>query len=387
MRQKAANPKLPPVPKARMAFLAGGGLALLAGLDAALLRLGLAAPVESASLSSLHGILMLYGFLGTAITLERAVALRSDKASVTWWGFVAPAASGLGVIAALIGTAMSGSPFTRIIPAALWVLSMLALVVIYLVIWTRQQTFFLLIQILGAVAGLIGITLWGRGLDVPLVVPWWTAFLVLTIIGERLELARIAFLDPRLETRITAEVLAFVFALPLTLLAPVAGYILLGAALIVLVLDVATHDVARRLVHTQGLPRFSAAAMLSGYAWALVAGGIWLVGGAALSGYRYDTVVHALTIGFALSMVLAHAPIILPALARRPLPYSPALWVAWGTLQVGLAIRVISGARDWQDGWQTGGVTNVLAVLGFALSVIALLTFKKTPQPTGGERP
>ena len=362
-----------------MAFLAGGGLALLAGLDAALLRLGLAAPVESASLSSLHGILMLYGFLGTAITLERAVALRSDKASVTWWGFVAPAASGLGVIAALIGTAMSGSPFTRIIPAALWVLSMLALVVIYLVIWTRQQTFFLLIQILGAVAGLIGITLWGRGLDVPLVVPWWTAFLVLTILGERLELARIAFVSNALQVRVFVEALVYFTALSASMFAPTWGYPLMGLALAVLIVDVGSHDVAFKTVRTQGLAKFMGTAMLGGYAWALLAAGIWVVRGPVYWGYAYDTSVHALTIGFALSMVMAHAPIILPAVVRREVPYSPALWAVWGLLQAGLLIRVISGARVGmgQDGafgsWQFGGALDVFTVVAFVVTTLTLV--------------
>lgn len=371
-------------PWGRLLLLFAAAVSLFLGLNAALLLLGFGTPLPATNLANAHGVLMVFGFLGTLIALERAVAFQAHGHRL---GYVAPAASALAVVVVVAQILSAPLPSGRWLPGVLWALGLLTLIVVYLVIYRTQPATATLIQAIAAFAGLGGIALWARGYEVATIVPWWTAFLVLTIIGERLELARIAFLDPRLETRITAEVLAFVFALPLTLLAPVAGYILLGAALIVLVLDVATHDVARRLVHTQGLPRFSAAAMLSGYAWALVAGGIWLVGGAALSGYRYDTVVHALTIGFALSMVFAHAPIILPALARRPLPYSPTLWAAWGTLQVGLVVRVISGARDWPDGWQTGGVINVLAVLGFALSVIALLAVKKTPQPTGGERP
>ena len=83
MNKSSSAGQLSPLPRGRLALLLGGGVGLLAGLNAALLRLGLPAPVESVSLSSLHGILMLYGFLGTAITLERAVALQSDRDAFT----------------------------------------------------------------------------------------------------------------------------------------------------------------------------------------------------------------------------------------------------------------------------------------------------------------
>ena len=379
MKDKVKSPQLTPVPKGRLLLLIGGGLGLLAGLNAALLRLGLPAPVESASLSSLHGILMLYGFLGTAITLERAVALRSDKKAVTWWGYLAPAASGLGVIAALIGVAFPETPFARTIPAAMWMSAMALLTAIYLAIWKRQQTFFLLIQILGAIAGLIGITLWGRGSDIPQVVPWWTAFLILTILGERLELARIAFISNTLQVRVFVESLAYFTALTTAMFAPTLGYPLMGLALAVLVVDVGSHDVALRTIRTQGLTKFMAAAMLGGYAWALLAAGIWVVQGPVYWGYGYDTSVHALTIGFALSMVMAHAPIILPAVARREVPYSPVLWAVWGLLQAGLLVRVIAGARVGlgQDsvfgGWQFGGAVDVFAVLTFVITTVSLI--------------
>ena len=43
-----------------------------------------------------------------------------------------------------------------------------------------------------------------------------------------------------------------------------------------------------------------------------------------LLGPAYDAVVHAVFLGFTLSMIMAHAPVILPAVLRRPLPYRPA---------------------------------------------------------------
>jgi len=60
----------------RLVALALGAACILMGLNAALLRLNLPAPVNGAELAALHGPLMLVGFLGTVIALERAVAAR-----------------------------------------------------------------------------------------------------------------------------------------------------------------------------------------------------------------------------------------------------------------------------------------------------------------------
>ena len=69
-RKPRTSPPIPSLPKARMAFLLLAGVALLAGLDASLVRLGALAPIASTSLGTVHGLLMVYGFLGTAICLS-----------------------------------------------------------------------------------------------------------------------------------------------------------------------------------------------------------------------------------------------------------------------------------------------------------------------------
>src|SRR5690625_5162317 len=76
----------------RLALLATGGVSMLAGLNAALLLLGVDAPVAGQQLPMLHGMLMMLGFLGTLISLERAVALRQV------WGYLAPGLLGAGAI-------------------------------------------------------------------------------------------------------------------------------------------------------------------------------------------------------------------------------------------------------------------------------------------------
>lgn len=362
-----------PVPKGRLLILIGAMIALLSGLDAALLRLGLQAPVASLDLASLHGVLMIFGFLGTAILLERAVALQSDHKATSVWAYLAPAASVAATLIALVHIRLFPDTATRLAPAAAWALSMALLTAMYVVVWRRQPMIAVLLQGLGAVAGLAGILLWGRGFEIAEIVPWWCAFLIFTILGERVELARIAFAKGSTQGRILAEALVAALALVVTLFNPQIGYPLLGAALLVIAVDTALHDIATRTIRLPGAPRFMAACMLAGYVWMMVSGGVWLIRGPVFSGYGYDTVVHSLTIGFALSMVMAHAPVIVPAIARRELPYDRVMWAVWAMLQIGLIIRVVAGARLAEGAWQFGGALDVVAVLAFMITTVTLI--------------
>ena len=98
-----------------------------------------------------------------------------------------------------------------------------------------------------------------------------------------------------------------------------------------------------------------------------MAAACWLLGGAQSDGPGYDAVVHAVFLGFTLSMIMAHAPVILPAVLRRPLPYHPAMIAPAALLHGSLALRLwVGDARGAHLAWQVGGVLNITAVLLFA---------------------
>ncbi|OLT36900.1 hypothetical protein BJF79_30580 [Actinomadura sp. CNU-125] len=159
----------------RLPLAAGAALSLLAGLWGALALLGLPVPLPRAAMAGQHGPLMVFGFLGTLICLERAVAL--DRP----WAYAAPALSGLGAVAAATGPALPGRLLLTV--AGGW------LVAIYVTLSGRRTGRDLAIQTAGAVAWYAGGLLWLAGRPVRDLVPWLAAFLVLTIAGERLELA------------------------------------------------------------------------------------------------------------------------------------------------------------------------------------------------------
>jgi len=351
-------------------LLLPAGLSMLAGLDAALLLLGVPAPVSTDRLPDVHGVLMVLGFVGTLVALERAVALGSRA------GLAAPVLLGAGGLALL-------SPLPLVTGQALLVGGTGALVALYVPLWRRQRDEAVLVQTLGAVLAAGGALLWLAGLDVPVLLPWLAGFLVLTVGGERLELARLA-MGPTAGPVLVLLAAVLALAVLLSLLVPDVGHPALGVAFLALGGWLAVHDVARRTVRSPGLPRFLAAGMLGGYAWLGVAGGIWALGGTAFEGARYDAVVHAVFLGFTLSMVMAHAPVILPAVLRRPLPYHPALWAPLLLLPGSLLLRTWLGDGLGLPGvWQLAGVLNVAALLLF-VAVAAWATLR--PTSPGGHR-
>jgi hypothetical protein len=305
---------------------------------------------------AVHGLVMTLGFVGTVIALERAVALGNA------WAMAAPALLGGGGLALI-------APVDDRMGGLLLVLGLVALLGVYVALWRRQPSAHLATQILGAALALGAAVLWWAGAPVSLGVPWLTGFVVLTIAGERAELSRLH------RDRIGPQVLSCSLGVAAMVVGATlfgdAGTALLGAAIIILTVVLFAADVARTTVRTHGLPRFSAAAMLAGYAWLLVAGATWLTGGVP-EGAAYDAVIHAVFLGFAMSMIMAHAPIILPAVLRLELPYRPAMYVPLALLHASLALRLLGGDMYSHPGalvW--GGVLNVVAVGAFAITAIA----------------
>jgi len=339
----------------RLAFLAPAGVALLAGLDAGLLLLGLPAPVTTQRLPDAHGMVMTLGFVGTVIALERAVALRRRA------GFAAPALLGVG------GLLLTSSAPLRLGQIAL-AAGCAALVAVYIPLWRRQRDDSVLVQAFGAVLATGGALLWLGGMPVAQLLPWLASFIVLTIAGERLELARVMMLASSTVGQLLALSAAITLGTVLTLLWPVAGYPVLGLSLLALVGWLTVHDVARRTIRASGLPRFMAGCLLAGYVWLAVAGAIWVFAGGVTSGPAYDAVIHAIFLGFTMSMIMAHAPVILPAVLRCRLPYHPVMIVPPVLLHASLLLRLgVGDAHDVDLARQVGGSLNVVALLGFAV--------------------
>jgi hypothetical protein len=124
-------------------------------------------------------------------------------------------------------------------------------------------------------------------------------------------------------------------------------------------------DIARRTVRQDGLPRFIAICLLSGYLWLGVSGIFAVLFGGVMVGPIYDAMLHALFLGFAVAMIFGHAPIIFPALLNRPVPFRQGFYVHLGLLHVSLLLRMGGDLAAWWPGRQWGGLFNAIAFLVF----------------------
>jgi hypothetical protein len=337
----------------RPVLLLLGAMGLLGGLTGALALLGLPLAPGTVRLAADHGLLMTLGFLGTLISLERAVALGRP------WGYLAPLATGLGGLTLIAGLPMLSGLVLFAIGGAVFVALYGAFEHIEASLHTR-------VQALGALAWLVGALLLIAGRSTGDVVPWLAGFLVLTIAGERLELARLGRLSRPNRTAFILVAAVLCAGLATSTVIPDAGVRLAGAGLLGLAAWLARNDLARRTVRVPGVTRFIALCLLIGYAWLAVAGGIWLASGATIGGATGDAMLHALFLGFVISMVFGHAPVILPAVLGLPLPYRPWFYGHLALLHAGLLIRIVLGDLvGLSAAWQLGGVLNVAAVLLF----------------------
>lgn len=342
-------------PQWRVPLLLFGFLCLVAGIVGGLARSGLGGWAILSPAVALHGVLMVCGFFGTVISLERAAALGQR------WAYAGPLACGVGGIALLTGATLAG----------LWLLVAGAgiLVAASLVfVWRRPS---LDIGALAVAAGcwFVGNVLLALGAPPFAVLGWWIAFFALTIGAERLELSRYM---PR------PRAAHWLFAG--TALALVAGALgsplLTGSALLALAAWLCAFDLARKTIFGTGLARYIAACLLAGYAW-LALGGALFVAGAA-----HDTAVHALLVGFVFSMVFGHAPVIVPAVLRRALPYTPWFYAPLALLHVSLALRAAGGLAGDLPLRTAGSIGNALAIALFIAMAAA-----QTLRPPAGRNP
>ena len=343
-------------PLQRLPLLVLGFVALFIGMGAGLARMGWAMPRLAENVIPLHGPLMICGFFGVVIALERAVAL------ARLWAYLSPLAAGIGTGLVLAG-ALAIAPY-------FYVGAALVLLAATLHVFWRQRALFTFTLVLGAVAWVHGCVLWAAGRPLYESIPWWLAFLVLTIAGERLELSRL-----RPPSVIATRVFA---ALLLAIVVGLAGAStrwglpLFAAALLGLALWLVKQDIARRTVRAQGLTRFIAVCLLSGYLWLAVGAIVGLAAdGLARGTLAYDAAMHAILLGFVFAMVFGHAPIIFPAVLRVAVPYHPTFYLPLLLLHLSLLVR-LTGDATGQYGWtRIGALLNALALLAFILSTVA----------------
>lgn len=343
---------------------------LFSSLWAGLLRIGWILPNVQHSLAGLHGPLFTCGLLGTVICLERAVALGHPLA------FLSPVLSLAGGLALLLGLAPS-------LAALLIASASLGLLLIFAALLKRQPARFVVTMALGTLAWLGGNLLWLGARPFALVGLWWAGFLVMTIVGERLELGRLRQLPGYAMWLFTLALSLLLIGLSVALINLDLGMRLAGTSFIGLGLWVLRYDIARRTIRKAGVPRFSAICILSGSVWLIIGGIIGLLVGAVYAGPLYDALLHTIFVGFVFAMIFGHAPIIVPALLKLSLTFSTWSYAPLLLLHAALLLRLCGDLLHMTDLRRWGGMLNAISIVLYLLILIAtnLKTLRTRPTP------
>lgn len=337
--------------------------ALLVGLWAGLSRIGWALP-SLPNLSVAHGPLMISGFLGVLIPLERAVAIRQK------WMFVVPVIAGIGWISLLIVPFLGGILLTLASLGALMILGVMV---------QREPHIHTITMFVGMCAWVVGNLLWMFGFPIFQIVYLWMTFLVLTIAGERLELSRVLNPSPVQLRLFSLIAVALSAGAALSVVNLEAGTRLAGLSMLTLSLWFLKNDLATRNIrHANPLTRYIAICLFSGFVWLGLGGGAQFYFGAQYAGLLYDAALHAVFVGFVISMIFGHAPIIFPAILGRPVTYRSAFYAHLILLHLSLAIRVLGDLATQLDLRRWGGILNELAILLFlGMTVYSILKGEK----------
>lgn len=307
-----------------------------------------------------HGLLMVGGFLGTLISLERAMVMKHRL-----W-LAVPSMSGLSMLVILF---LEWSTFGK----SMLLASSIGLIVIMYLQSVRHPEIYQYVMSVGAVSWMLGNFMLLYTDLLPSAVPWWIGFILFTIVGERLELSK--FLPtPKMAKNALVWLLAFFFVgmwLPFHGL----GNWLMGASVIFISFWLLHYDMAKIASKKENQFKYIGVGLRIGYIWLTLHGIILCF--MESHAMHYDLYLHTFFLGFTFSMIWTHAPIILPMVLNiRHNPYHPVLWFPWGVFQLTLIGRIAFSILSLNDLRQIFGVINGWSIL-FMFVLMATITIVK----------
>lgn len=337
-------------------------LSMLIGIVAGWLRLGWNVPIRIEQATALHGALMVGSFLGTLIAMERVAVLKNK------WVWAVPLAFVSSLPLLLHVSVMAG--YFALVAGSFGYL----LVSIYNVKKYRLTGDTLLL--IGALFQVLGHLALALTYSYAMAFAGWLAFFVLTIVGERLNLTRFLPVKKHDRWELFGWLGLFIISLGVyhTHYRFIVSISMAGIAQWLM-----RNDIARHNLNKKGSYRFLGVTLLSGYSWLLFTG--LIAGFNNGSPWVYDAVLHAFFVGFVLTMIMAHAPIIFPSLlGLSTKPYYPILYGWVGLLQLSILLRVMGDLSQHSALRQWGGLLNGLAFLGYLKTIAVLLISKSAPK-------
>lgn len=341
----------------RIPFMLFAVINLIAGIWSGLLKIGWNLPVSTMAVH--HGAIMVGGFLTTLIALEKVIPLKKKL------GFVVPVMSALSLVMVIPGYYQIGLYLLLLGSIGLFLIQ-----AYYVYLYPRELP--MILMGLGAAALIVGNVMLIKLKFYPAAFPWWMGFLLFTITAERLELSR--FLPVTRATKFWLLLFLAGYLVGVTMPFHTFGRYLSGVACLLISIWMLRHDIIRIGIRKQGLTQFSSVALLLANVWLMITGLLLLL--PEQSPYAYDMIVHSFFIGYTLSMIFAHGPIILPGvLGVQGKPFHPILYGGLGLLQLSLVVRLTADAWIKTDWRALSGILSSLAIVVY-LGTLAVLVFR-----------
>lgn len=341
----------------RLPFMLLAFANLIAGMATGLIRIGWSFPAVPTAIH--HGAIMVGGFLGTLILLEKVIPLKKK------FLFAFPLINSLSVL-------MMNAKFYYVGFYSL-IIGAIGLLIVFLFYFKKQPNDLSIWLMIAGACCLIGghIMILSKQFY-PLAFPWWMGFPLFIIVGERVELSK--FLPVTQQNKNALLFFCVLFIAGLFISFHGAGKYFSAAGLIMIALWLLKHDVIAIGLKKTALTRFSSYALLSGCI-ALLFTGIFLVTLPNLP-LAYDAVVHTFFLGFVFTMIFAHGPIILPGvLGLNVKPYHPLLYVPLLAILLSVVLRILADTsvlpyiiRLW-SGWISVGSILLYFFLLFSISM------------------
>lgn len=340
-------------------------LNLIIGMLSGLGRLGWSIPLPEAYAH--HGAIMVGGFLGTLIALEKIIPLKRTIL------FVGPLMSASSIAVFIMGHVH--------VAIGLQLAAGVVFILVYASYLTKQYNLYLALATVGAICWLIGTGLLFFKQFYPMVFPWYMGFLLFTIVSERLELSK--FLPVTSANRYVLMGFLGLFMVGLLMPFHGIGKYLAGMSMILISLWLMRFDVIRIAMRKEGLVKFTATVLLCGYLALLFEGLLLITLGD--TPFAYDMIVHTFFLGFTFSMIFAHGPIILPGvLGLSVKPYHPLLYIPVFILLGSLAMRLMADVSllplDYRafSGWVSMAAILLYFLMMLMFTMRAVLLAKRS---------
>lgn len=330
-------------------------ISMITGIYSGIIRIGQPLPVNKFIPIAHHGILMGGSFLGTLICLERVVTFHQK------WAWIS-----------VFIMAMS-FPFLLFNEPSFAVLCLLLGSLGYFWISTANYLKYRLngdiIMVLGAFFQVVALTVFFFSNSYPKAFAGWLLFLVFTIIGERINLTRFLPVSKKAFYEIyfwigLLLISSFLYHLGLK--------IVVGASLIGLAQWLIRYDIIKVNLKRSGHYHFLGLCLLLSYIWLGVSGILSML--EMGNPFLYDAVLHSFFVGFVLSMILAHAPIIFPGLLGiKTTPFHPIMYLWLAGLHSSLFIRIYGDMMQNFELRKFGGIYNGVFFIAYILTVAFLI--------------